>query len=247
LVIVPSQWQVDCFRRSGVSVPIEVAPLGYDPLVFHDDGTRPTVCTFGTAGALVAGGVRKNAQRMINLFREAFPTEPDVRLRVKISPASPTIDTHDDPRIDLIRATLPYPQLAAWYRSLSVYLNGSFGEGFGLHLIEAMACGRPIITSNYSGLTAFFDPTVGYEVPYQLVPVSNEIYTGHWADPDDAGIMARMREVYADPAGARVKGQLAATRAASFTWRKSGRKIVAILRKHGMLPHVTNLSRKDQG
>lgn len=236
LVIVPSRWQVDCFRKSGVTVPIEVAPLGYDPLVFNDDGSEPQVCTFGTAGALVAGGMRKNAQRMIDLFRQAFPTEQDVRLRVKISPTSPAIDTHDDPRIDLIRATLPYPQLAAWYRSLTAYLNGSFGEGFGLHLLEAMACGRPVITSNYSGLTAFFDPTVGYPVEYTLVPVSNDVYTGRWADPCDAGLVARMREVYANPADARRVGKRAGSRAASFTWRKSGRKLVAVLRKHGMLP-----------
>lgn len=236
LIIVPSRWQVDCFRRSGVTVPIEVAPLGYDPLVFHDDGTTPEVCTFGTAGALVAGGVRKNAQRMIDLFRQAFPTQQDVRLRVKISPTSPVVETYDDPRIDLIRATLPYPQLAAWYRSLTAYLNGSFGEGFGLHLIEAMACGRPVITANYSGLTAFFDPTVGYAVDHTLVPVSNDVYTGHWADPDDDGLIARMREIYAAPDEARRVGQRAASRAVNFTWRKSGRKIVAALRKHGLLP-----------
>ncbi len=236
LVIVPSRWQVECFRKSGVTVPMAVAPLGFDPLVFHDDGSEPQVCTFGTAGALVAGGVRKNAQRMIDLFRQAFPTEQDVRLRVKISPTSPAVETYDDPRIDLIRATLPYPQLAAWYRSLSAYLNGSFGEGFGLHLLEAMACGRPVISANYSGLTAFFDPTVGYDVPYKLIPVSNDVYTGHWADPDDAGLIARMREVYADPAGARLRGKLSASRATNFTWRKSGRKIVAALRTHGLLP-----------
>lgn len=236
LVIVPSRWQVECFRRSGVTVPIEVAPLGYDPLVFHDDGSAPEVCTFGTAGALVAGGMRKNAQRMIDLFRQAFPTEQDVRLRVKISPTSPTVDDYDDPRIDLIRATLPYPQLATWYRSLTAYLNGSLGEGFGLHLIEAMACGRPVITANYSGLTAFFDPTVGYVVDHKLVAVSNDIYTGHWAEPDDASLIARMREIHADTDEARQVGQRAASRAANFTWRKSGRKIAAVLRKYGMLP-----------
>jgi glycosyltransferase involved in cell wall biosynthesis len=239
LVIVPSLWQVECFRQSGVTVPMEVAPLGYDPLVFHDDGSEPDVCTFGTAGALVAGGVRKNAQRMIDLFRQAFPTEPDVRLRVKISPTSPVVDTYDDPRVDLIRATLPHGELAAWYRSLTAYVNGSLGEGFGLHLIEAMACGRPLITTNYSGLTAFFDPTVGYAVNHTLVPVANDVYTGHWAEPDDAGLVTRMRQVYADPAGARRLGRKSSARAVNFTWKKSGAKVVTALRKHGFLsPHA---------
>jgi glycosyltransferase involved in cell wall biosynthesis len=35
LVIAPSDWGAKCFRRNGVTVPIEVVPLGYDPEVFH--------------------------------------------------------------------------------------------------------------------------------------------------------------------------------------------------------------------
>jgi glycosyltransferase involved in cell wall biosynthesis len=146
------------------------------------------------------------------------------------------VETYDDPRVDLIRAVLPHTQLAAWYRSLTAYVNGSFGEGFGLHLIEAMACGRPLITADYSGLTAFFDPTVGYAVDHTLVPVENDVYTGRWAEPDDASIVAGMRAVYASPAEARRLGRLSASRATNFTWKASGRKLAAALRKHGFLP-----------
>ncbi len=236
LVVVPSEWQVGTFHASGVTTPMAVAPLGFDPLVFHDDGTPPPdVCTFGTAGALVAGGMRKNAQRVIDLFREAFPTEKGVRLRVKISPTSPAVETYDDSRIDLIRGLLPHHQLAAWYRSITAYVNGSFGEGFGLHLIEAMACGRPLITPDYSGLTAFFEPSLGYAVGHSLVSVNNDIYRGRWAEPDEDEIVARMREVFADQTEAARKGQLSASRAAGFTWRKSGRKLADALRQHGFL------------
>ena len=70
LVAVPSRWQVECFRACGVTVPMAVAPLGFDPLLFHPAGEFPEVCTFGTAGALTAGGVRKNAQWVIDLFRK---------------------------------------------------------------------------------------------------------------------------------------------------------------------------------
>ncbi|MBL8867228.1 MAG: hypothetical protein JNK93_16855, partial [Planctomycetia bacterium] len=60
VVIVPSRWGAECFRDSGVTAPIEVVPLGYDPLVFHptrEPKVGPVV--FGTAGALSAGGLRK--------------------------------------------------------------------------------------------------------------------------------------------------------------------------------------------
>jgi glycosyltransferase involved in cell wall biosynthesis len=175
-------------------------------------------CTFGTAGALAAGGMRKNAQHLIDLFRQAFPDEADVRLRVKLSPTSPVIESHGDPRIDVLRASLPHRELANWYRSLTAYVNGSFGEGFGLHLIEAMACGRPLITPNVTGLTEFFDPTCGYAVGSTPVPVRNDIYRGNWHQPHDADIIAAMRRVYRDRAEAEELGRHSAARARAFTW-----------------------------
>ncbi len=235
LVIVPSRWQVECFQASGVTVPVEVAPLGYDPLVYHPTVGLPAVCTFGTAGALTSGGVRKNAQWVIDLFRRAFPQEPDVRLRVKISPGSPGVETYDDPRIDVIRAVLPLTELADWYRSLTAYVNGSSGEGFGLHLIEAMACGRPLLSAAFSGLTEYFDSAVGYPVDYKLVPVKNEIYNGHWAEPDEGSMVAQMRRVYADRAEAVRLGAASAARAKNFTWKAAGRALTAALRGHGLL------------
>ncbi len=235
LIIVPSRWQADCFRADGITTPLAVAPLGFDPVVYHPTTPPPEVCTFGTAGALTAGGVRKNAQWVIDLFRRAFPTRTDVRLRVKISPGSPGVETYDDPRIDVIRAVLPHAELADWYRSLTAYVNGSSGEGFGLHLIEAMACGRPLVTPCHSGLTAFFDPGIGYAVDYKLVPVNTDIYTGRWAEPDEASMVAQLRAVHADPARAAELGARSAVRAMGFTWKAAGRQLVAALKGHGLL------------
>jgi glycosyltransferase involved in cell wall biosynthesis len=239
LIIVPSTWQVDCFRTSGVTPPIEVAPLGFDPLLYYDDGTWPDVCTFGTAAALDAGGIRKNTQHLIDLFRVAFPTEADVRLRVKISPKSPPVHSYNDPRIEVIQEYLPLHQLAAWYRSLTGFVNGSYGEGFGLHLIEAMACGRAVISAAATGLTSFFDGAVGYALPYQTVPVHNDIYTGQWVVPDDDAMIATLRRIRVNQSEAREFGALSACRARQFTWKHFGQALLKALRKHRLIALAT--------
>ena len=216
LVIVPSRWGAACFRDNGVIVPIEVVPLGYDLELFHPAPEPPpaNVCTFGTAGALDEGGLRKNVQRAIELFRQAFPTQSDVRLRVKITPRSPRVETHSDPRIDVVDTSLAPAELVDWYRSLHAYVNVSAGEGFGLHLLEAMACGVPLVSTTFSGVSSFFDSRVGYEVGYSLVEANNSIYRGRWADPNARELILALRQVRGDRSRAAQLGKSAALRRA---------------------------------
>jgi glycosyltransferase involved in cell wall biosynthesis len=237
LVIVPSVWGARCFRANGVTVPISVVPLGYDPATFRLDPRQnaPGPCVFGTAGALDEGGLRKNVQRVIDLFRRAFPAEPNVRLAVKITPNSPPVETQGDSRIEVIATHLPPQRLAIWYRSLSAYVNASAGEGFGLHLLEAMACGVPLISSTFGGVGAFFDARVGYEVKFRPVGAWNSIYRGTWSDPDDGDIIDRMRRVYRRREEAQRFGQAAAERARQFRWEDTIRKLVIVLIQNGFI------------
>lgn len=47
---------------------------------------------------------------------------------------------------------IPREDLACFYNMASVFLFPSFDEGFGMPVIEAMACGTPVITSNLSSM-----------------------------------------------------------------------------------------------
>lgn len=235
LVVVPSAWGAACFRANGVRVAVEVVPLGHDPAAFAPAPPAAGV-VFGTAGALDEGGLRKNVQRVIDVFVRAFPADEGVRLRVKITPASPPVDTHGDPRVEVTRHTLDAAELAAWYHGLTAFVNLSHGEGFGLHLLEAMACGRPLVSAAFGGLGAFFDGSVGYELPHHLVEARNAVYAGRWGDVRDADVIERMREIAANPGRAAELGERAASRAARFTWERTARELAAALARHGMLP-----------
>ena len=77
-------------------------------------------------------------------------------------------------------------------------------------MAEAMAIGKPVIATNYSGNADFMDPEHSYPVPYALKTLDQDYgpYTkgNVWADPDIEEAAAAMRDIYLHPNTARQKG-----------------------------------------
>jgi len=86
-------------------------------------------------------------------------------------------------------------------------------EGFGLNIAEAMAAGKPVITTAYSGNMQFCTPDTALLVPYELVPVGADSHPyapdAVWAQPDVAAAAAFMQHVVAHPDEAAALGQRA--------------------------------------
>lgn len=234
MVVVPSQWAVDCFKRCGVSVPIHKIPLGYDQLVFNPGNNLPEVFTFGTAAALGSGGLRKNTGRIMEIFQAAFPNNEPVRLKVKVTPHC-QLPEPQDPRIQVVRTFLPPHELAEWYRSIDTFINMSFAEGFGLHLIETMACGRPIISTRYSAVTEYFDDSVGWVVDHEIIPAKGGAYSGFWASPKEESVIDKMREAFNNRHLITAKGERAFLRARNFTWKNTGQTLYKLLSESGVI------------
>jgi glycosyltransferase involved in cell wall biosynthesis len=92
-------------------------------------------------------------------------------------------------------------ELAELYRRCSVFCYPSLGEGFGLPVLEAMAAGAAVVTSNVSSL-----PEVGGDAV-------------EYADPRDIdSICAALRRVLEDAAHRAELGRRGVARAARFSW-----------------------------
>ena len=76
----------------------------------------------------------------------------------------------------------------------------SLGEGFGFPVLEAMACGSPILTTRLLSL-----PEVGGDVAV-------------YAEPTAESIEATLAELLLDDADRKKRGKLGVERAATFTW-----------------------------
>jgi len=65
--------------------------------------------------------------------------------------------------------------LVVLYNLATIYCQPSFYEGFGLPLLEAMACACPILSSNQASLPEIGGKGVLYFNPYQKNDLKNKI------------------------------------------------------------------------
>lgn len=103
-----------------------------------------------------------------------------------------------------------FPRL---YRAGDAFVLPSRGEGWGRPHVEAMSMGLPIISTNWSGITAYLDDAVGYPLAVDgLVPVQDGAegawwFKGlKWAQPSVQHLRQLMRHVYEHREEARAKG-----------------------------------------
>jgi glycosyltransferase involved in cell wall biosynthesis len=102
-------------------------------------------------------------------------------------------------------------QLVALYQHARVFVFPSRYEGFGFPVLEAMACGCPVITSNASSL-----PEVVGDAALL-------------ADPSDIkGFVKHLEQVLADEELRRMLREKGLVRAAQFSWARAARETVRV-------------------
>jgi glycosyltransferase involved in cell wall biosynthesis len=89
--------------------------------------------------------------------------------------------------------------LAKWYGVLDVLSNCSYGEGFGLPIVEAQACGTPVITTAWSSMPELTGS--GWAVMGE--PYWNRGHCAWWLRPSAGAICAAYESAYEKAAGMR--------------------------------------------
>jgi glycosyltransferase involved in cell wall biosynthesis len=87
-------------------------------------------------------------------------------------------------------------QMRTWYRAIDVLLNATYGEGFGVPIVEALACGRPVIATRCTAMTEKLElGGAGWLVDGQ--PFWNEAHGATWCVPKIGQITAKLAQAYA--------------------------------------------------
>ena len=203
-----------------------VAYHGVDTSVFHpvDDAERARVAaSLGLEGRRYIGFLgtlepRKNVPNLVRAWIDVFRDCEDAPALVlaggpgwdeDIEPALAQVPRH----LNVLRpGYLPLEDLPGFLSGCEILAYPSIGEGFGLPVLEAMACGAAVLTTRELSL-----PEVGGDAV---------AYCG-----SDVQAIARGLVVLdAHPEWRRALGGAALERAAEFTWRASAQAHVEAYR-----------------
>ncbi len=220
-LVVPSEATGSEVRRftGGEPERFHVAYHGVDAATFHpvEDTERtrvaasldledaPYVAFLGTLEP------RKNVPALIRGWVAAVADRPEPPALVlaggrgwddEVDPAIAAVPDH----LTVVRpGYLPFDDLAGLLAGAVVVAYPSLGEGFGLPVLEAMACGAPVLTTRRLSLPEVGGDAVAY------------------CEPDDAAIAAGLTELLDDAGRRAVLSRDAVVRAAGFTWDASAR------------------------
>lgn len=198
----PSEYSANAIRKV-VNIPVRVVPhaLDFDEI----DQATPDRSRFGIPENKTAFGFffdcksvveRKNPLAIVRAFRMAFGSNPHEAVLV-FKASSPDqapaeikqlkMET-DGLNVVWITDVLSRAETLALMKSLDVYVSLHRSEGFGLTLAEAMAMGKAVVATNYSGNMDFMDSDISCLVRAKVIETSRAFgaYPAgtRWGDPD---------------------------------------------------------------
>jgi glycosyltransferase involved in cell wall biosynthesis len=192
----------DLIRRAGVSGSrIEVVHHGLDP-AFAGPAPGVELETGDAPYLLAVGGIspRKNTRRLIEAFvrwrgRGGYRAAYGLRITGTSLDASAGGGRELPPGVSLL-GYVDKAELRRLYAGAAAFLYPSIYEGFGLPIIEAMACGAPVLTSTTASAPEVAGGAAVLVDPFSLESI--EAGLDRVTDPDEA---RRLRALGRERAG----------------------------------------------
>jgi len=247
-----SHWGVNVLVESGVSEKrVRCVPEGVDTTVFRPKPVvrkrkEPDVFRFLSVGKFEP---RKGQAELLRAYAEEFGPDEPVRLSLLAhNPHHADFEPHREieklalpphPPIECLAPRLTAHDLANLYNLCDAFVLPTKGEGWGLPVIEAMACGLPAIVTNHSGVTEYANDVNAYMIGIDgMEEASDPIFHPHsgthgrWARPSFTELKRLMRHVVTHRAEAEERGaRAAADMKDKWSWDCAARAAFDLLRE----------------
>jgi len=188
----PSPLIAEWYRADGVTPPIYVYEHGVEPAWTPKKRKVDDKLKFLHVGLEAA---RKGGSETMRAFRTAFPNNEDVSLTMKTIQDGWNVDKIG--RVDILNKRLALPELIDLFHDHHVFVYPSYGEGFGLNPLQAIATGMPTITvPAWAPYEKFLDPDLGVGSILVKTQWSRTHHPGKMFKPRFDDIVDRMRYAY---------------------------------------------------
>ena len=231
--------------------PVHIIPHGVDYKLFYPKKVeRDERFTFISVKGWAEGiHDRGGLQYLFKAFVEEFKEDEQVKLLVKVNLFYGGSEAHVEAwlkemgieklpsNVEIVYDNLKFNELVDFYNKGDVFVSPTRGEAFGLNYVEAMACGKPVIATNFGGQTDFIDETVGWLIEYKLEEViHNPAYEGiKWATPDIKHLKETLRYCFEHQKEIKIKGENALKKiVGEYTWKHTAEKAKKALELFGI-------------
>lgn len=160
LVLAPSSFVEKTVKEFHPEKRVARAPYGVDTQFWSPAARAAGPLTFIYAGQI---SLRKGSPDLLIAWEQA--QIPDARLLLVGSWHLSERKKRELPSGVIWRAPIAREELREAYRASDVFVFPSYFEGFGLVLLEAMACGLPAIASDMSAAPDILSSEEGHIVP----------------------------------------------------------------------------------
>lgn len=261
LILPSSNFSKQIFAMNGIPESrMVVLPHGFDPTLYNPEvlpaqveGLQQQKFKFLT---VAIPHWRKGYDILLQAYIEEFKEDDSVVLVIKTS-ADPRENDKIPCRINLNELLVNLKQtykfkwpeiriisqrfdnLGSLYKAADAVVLPSRTECFSLTMLEASACGVPVITTDYGGHLDFLNHKNSNLIDYKMAAAPREAQYWHFdptaqiAEPSKEHLKQLMREVRTNHEAAKLRAQQAHQDVQDYTWTKVTDKLLQLIQERG--------------